>query len=97
VCGPWGIVIAVTAVGLALGRPRATDLTHKLLTASAAAALLALLLALIPGFGQDNTRIAALFTPIWLGLYAAACRIAGKQILPWQKPALTVTKSEASS
>jgi hypothetical protein len=97
VCGPWGIVLAVTAIGLALGRPRASELTHKLLTLSAAAALLALLLALIPGFGQDNTRIAALFTPIWLGLYAGASRITGKQILPWKKPASIAVAESAES
>ena len=97
VCGPWGLLLAVTAIGLALGRPRASELTQKLLTVSAAAAIVALLLALIPGFGQDNTRMAALFTPIWLGLYAGACRITGKQLLPWRKPTpIAVAKSAES-
>jgi len=81
VCAPWAVLLAFTAFGLALGRPRATERTRLLLKASAVAALLAFLLALIPGFGQDNTRIAALFTPIWLALYLGACRITGKHPL----------------
>jgi hypothetical protein len=81
VCAPWALLLAFTAIGLALGRPRATERTRLLLLASAAAAVVALLLALIPGFGQDNTRIAALFTPIWLGLYLGVCRLTGKHPL----------------
>jgi hypothetical protein len=69
-------------VGLALGKARSSELTQRLLAVSAASALVALLFALIPGFGQDNTRIAALFAPIWFGLYAGACRISGRALFP---------------
>jgi hypothetical protein len=81
VCAPWAVLLSLTGIGLAFGRPRPTEHTRRLLQASAIAALLACLLALIPGFGQDNTRMAALFTPIWIGLYVGACRIAGKHPL----------------
>jgi hypothetical protein len=83
VCTPWALALLVTAFGLALGRPRSTEWTRQLLFASTLTSLLAVLLALIPGFGQDNTRIAALFAPIWCGLYSGACRLTnrGFQIL----------------
>ena len=76
-CAPWATLLVVTGIGLALGRPRATERTRRLLRASAVAALIAAGLALIPNFAQDNTRMAALFTPIWLGLYWGACRLTG--------------------
>jgi len=85
VCGPWAVALLVTATGLSLGRPRFTEWTRKLLLVSAAASVLAVLLALIPGFGQDNTRIAALFAPIWLGLYAGACRLTNQPLIPQKR------------
>ncbi len=85
VCTPWSLVLLVTAFGLALGRPRSTEWTRQLLFASALSSLLAVLLALIPGFGQDNTRIAALFAPIWCGLYAGACRLTNQPLLPQKR------------
>jgi hypothetical protein len=78
VCTPWALALLVTAFGLALGRPRSTEWTRQLLFASTLTSLLAVVLALIPGFGQDNTRIAALFAPIWFGLYWGACRLTNR-------------------
>lgn len=85
VCTPWSLSLLVTAFGLALGRPRSTEWTRQLLFASAITSLLAVLLALIPGLGQDNTRIAALFAPIWCGLYSGACRLTKKPLLPQKR------------
>jgi hypothetical protein len=82
VCPPWALALAVFGVGLAFGRPRSRALTHRLLTPSAAAALLALLLSFIPGLGQDNTRTAALFAPLWLGLYAGSAWLNGESLKP---------------
>jgi len=84
--GPWAVALAATGVGVALGRPRSLERSRRLLAISAGCALLAVLLALIPGFGQDNTRIAALLAPIWVGLYAGARRLSGMPLLP-KRPA----------
>ncbi|HEY8946166.1 MAG TPA: DUF4105 domain-containing protein, partial [Polyangiaceae bacterium] len=50
---PWALVLASTAVGVLRAQPRALRLSHWIITASAGTALLALVSALIPGFGQD--------------------------------------------
>lgn len=80
-CPPWALALAVFGVGLALGRERSRALCHRLLTFSAGAALFALLLSFIPALGQDNTRTAALFAPLWLGLYMGSAWLSGKR--PW--------------
>jgi hypothetical protein len=82
-CPPWALALAVFGVGLALGRERSRVLCHRLLTLSAAAALLALLWSWIPTLGQDNTRTAALFAPLWVGVYLGSAWLSGKS--PWPK------------
>ena len=54
---------------------------------SAVSAGIAFLLALIPGFGQDNTRIAALLAPLWFGIYAGSAALNDLPVLPpeWLK------------
>lgn len=69
VCPPFALALLVAGIGFALGRERASRLAFTLTRAALACALLAALLALIPHFGQDNTRMAAFFMPLWLGLY----------------------------
>ncbi|HWA73351.1 MAG TPA: DUF4105 domain-containing protein [Polyangiaceae bacterium] len=83
VCPPWALALLVFGVGLALGRPRSRLRAHRLLTWSAASALLALLLSWIPSLGQDNTRTAALLAPLWLGMYLGSAWLSG--LSPWPK------------
>ncbi|MGC4090521.1 MAG: DUF4105 domain-containing protein [Polyangiaceae bacterium] len=85
VCPPFALGLVVFGLGIALGRARSQQLGFVTLRAAALCSLLALLLALIPGFGQDNTRIAALLGPLWLGLYAGAAVLAGRA--PWPRRA----------
>ncbi|HET9960612.1 MAG TPA: hypothetical protein VFQ61_39345, partial [Polyangiaceae bacterium] len=87
VCPPWALLLPVLCVGLALGRERASRRSLLVFQASAVSSIIALLLALIPHFGQDNTRIAALLGPVWLGLYAGACRLMRLPLWPPAKPA----------
>jgi hypothetical protein len=82
VCPPFALVLVATGIGLALGRERSSRLTFATLQAAAACAAVALLLALIPGFGQDNTRIAALLAPLWFGLYAGAAALSERPLWP---------------
>jgi len=82
VCPPFALVLLVAGIGLALRRKRATRLAFTTLQASALCAGLALVLALIPGFGQDNTRIAALLAPLWFGLYAGAAALSERPLWP---------------
>lgn len=83
VCPPWALLLVVTGIGLALGRPRATRLSQRLLAWSAVTSLAAILFALTPGFGQDNTRTAALLAPLWLGLYAGSAWLTGTRLVPF--------------
>ncbi|HLV64490.1 MAG TPA: DUF4105 domain-containing protein [Polyangiaceae bacterium] len=94
--GPWAVALSATGIGLALGRTRGLERSRRLLAVSAVCALLAVVLALIPGFGQDNTRMAALFAPIWLGLYAGARLLSGMPLAPRRPtpPAKEPTSSE---
>lgn len=69
---PWALVLVGSMVGLARGKARAHAISHLVISVSAVTAILALVSALIPGFGQDNTRVAALLVPVWLGLYAGS-------------------------
>lgn len=82
VCPPWALALVVLGIGVALGRPRAQRLAHGVLTLCAASSLLAIVLALLPGFGQDNTRVAALFAPLWLGMYAGSAFLNGRPLWP---------------
>lgn len=86
VCAPWSLALLVLGFGVALGRPRAIGATYRVLAWSAAASLIALLLALIPRFGQDNTRIAALFAPLWLGAYFGTAQLARRPLWPFAAP-----------
>jgi len=82
VCPPFALILLVAGLGLSLRRKRATRLAFATLRASAACAALGLALALIPGFGQDNTRIAALLAPLWFGLYAGAAALSERPLWP---------------
>jgi Domain of unknown function (DUF4105) len=84
-CPPWALALLVFGVGLALGRARSMRHGHQLITLSLLTSSLALVLALIPKFAQDNTRTVALFAPIWLGLYAGSAWLSGQRL--WPKPA----------
>jgi hypothetical protein len=79
---PWALALVIASVGLARGAERATKLAERAISASAVTALLALIVALIPHFGQDNTRAAALLVPTWLGLYAGVRWLASKSPVP---------------
>lgn len=79
---PWALVLVGTAVGTVRGRLRSMRLAHRVILASTITSLLALLCAVIPNFGQDNTRIAALFVPVWLGLYAGSAWLTGEPLVP---------------
>lgn len=83
VCPPFALALLVTGIGFALGRERAARLTFALTRAALGCALVAVLLALVPHFGQDNTRIAALLAPLWLGLYLGAASALGRPAWPW--------------
>ncbi len=87
VCPPWALPLVVIGVGVALGRWRASARVKWLLFATAAGAVVALLLALLPSVGQDNTRIAALFAPLWLGVYYGYCRWSGSEPWPFARKA----------
>lgn len=75
VCTPWSLVLVGTAVGVIRGRAKSLRLHHRLIQLSTLSAAAAVLLALIPDFGQDNTRVAALLGPLWLGMYLGALRL----------------------
>jgi hypothetical protein len=77
VCPPWALVLVLTAVGLATRRRSSELLTHRVITASAISSAAAVLLACIPHFGQDNTRMAALLAPLWFGIYVGSARLGG--------------------
>lgn len=86
VCPPFALALLATGLGFALGRERAPRLTFDITRAALACALLAVLLALIPHFGQDNTRIAALLVPVWLGLYLGTAAATGRPAWPpWRR------------
>jgi hypothetical protein len=85
VCPPFALALLVAGIGLAFGRARAVALSFAILRAAAVCALLAVLLALLPHFAQDNTRIAALLAPLWLGLYLGVAALSGRA--PWPKRA----------
>lgn len=66
-CPPWALALVVLGARMARGRPRATEQSRRVLDWTLGGALVAGALALVPGFGQDNTRIAALLLPFWVG------------------------------
>jgi hypothetical protein len=90
VCPPWALPLVVLGLGVASGRWRESPRLKWLFAAVASGAALALLFALVPGFGQDNTRIAGLFGPLWIGAYLGYCRYSG--FAPWP---LTAPRSHA--
>ncbi len=90
VCPPWALGLLVLGVALALAKPWAVSKTQRLLLVCAIGSGVGVLLALIPNFGQDNTRIAALLAPIWFGLCA------GGVALGQRTPAPAVSQSSAS-
>lgn len=79
---PWALVLAGSAIGVLRSNPGAERRFHWLITGSAATAVVALGCALIPNFGQDNTRVAALLTPVWLGLYAGSAWLVRRPLWP---------------
>ncbi|HET9930524.1 MAG TPA: DUF4105 domain-containing protein [Polyangiaceae bacterium] len=84
VCPPFAVALLAAGIGFALGRDRAGKLAFVITRAALACALVAVLLALIPHFGQDNTRMAAFFAPLWLGLYLGTAAATG--LAPWPRP-----------
>lgn len=86
-CPPWALALLVLGIGVALGGAQAKKRFHFIVLLSALSAGVAFLLALIPGFGQDNTRIAALLAPIWFGIYWGSAALNDVPVLPpeWLK------------
>jgi len=80
VCPPFALVFVALGIAVALNRPGSIQKAHRWFTYCAVSAVLAVLLALIPHFGQDNTRIAALLAPIWLGLFAGSTVLSGRSL-----------------
>jgi len=79
VCPPWALALAVFGI-TTLGRPSSSRVVRALLAACALSSAVAIVLALIPGFGQDNTRTAGLLAPLWIGLYLGYARLcSGRQ------------------
>ncbi len=83
VCPPWALALVALGVGLSLGRARSTRLTQRVLQTCAATSVVALLVSWLPHVGQDNTRVAALLAPIWLGLYVGASRLCARPVWPF--------------
>lgn len=79
---PWALALVVTQLASLRGKAWAVRWSDRLIAASTGTALLAVLLALIPHFGQDNTRVAALLGPVWLGIYAGSRFLADRAFLP---------------
>ena len=79
---PWALALVVTQLAALRGKSWALLWGERLIAASTLAAIVAVLLALIPHFGQDNTRVAALLGPLWIGIYAGSRFLAGKAIWP---------------
>lgn len=79
---PWSLALVTTAAGVIRRRPASVLRSHRLIIASCISAILALLIAMLPNFGQDNTRVAALFTPIWVGVYFGSAKLSGFPLWP---------------
>ncbi|MBN1606207.1 MAG: DUF4105 domain-containing protein [Polyangiaceae bacterium] len=75
VCPPWALPLAAFGITTALGRTGSSRVVRSLLAACALSAAVAVLLAWIPGFGQDNARTAGLLGPLWMGLYLGYARL----------------------
>jgi hypothetical protein len=75
VCPPWALPLAVLGITTAQGRTSSAKAVRALLAACAVSSAVAMLLASVPGFGQDNTRTAGLLGPLWIGLYLGFARL----------------------
>jgi hypothetical protein len=74
VCPPWALPLAVFGI-TTLSRTSPSRVARVLLAACALSSAAAIVLALIPGLGQDNTRTAGLMGPLWIGLYLGYARL----------------------
>jgi len=68
---PWALALCGFSVGVARGRQRATRRAFLVAASAAGAALLGLLLKVLPGVAQDNLAFIALLLPTWGGLTLA--------------------------
>jgi hypothetical protein len=82
VCPPWALPLTAFGIATALGRTNRRRAAHALLAACALSSAVAILLASIPGFGQDNTRTAGLLGPLWIGLYLGSHGLQSPRVEP---------------
>jgi hypothetical protein len=68
VCPPWALALAALGILLAVGKPSGARGAAWIAAASAVTSAMALLLALLPAC-RESLREAALFLPLWTGLY----------------------------
>lgn len=69
-CAPWALGLVFLSVGTARGNPRVTRLAFTWALSCLAAAVLGLLLKVLPFMEQQNYRIMAALIPCWTGLCA---------------------------
>ncbi len=81
-CPPWSLALVVLGGAVALGRggPRAARRVLLLLSGSLASSVVLLALALLSS-GHESLRMAALFVPLWAGLWWGA-RLASRPAPP---------------
>jgi hypothetical protein len=83
---PWLLALVPAAVGVVRGSSWGTRLLRRLIVATIATSLLALLLMATTLAAQDSLRIAALLLPLWVGVAAGevlAVRRAGAERPLW--------------
>jgi len=86
VCPPWALPLLIGGFAFASGKGRWLSRSHDLLAVCVVSSLVALVLAAIPSFGQDNTRVALLLAPVWVGLYVGASATLGRPLIPRRQP-----------
>ena len=75
ICAPWAIALVVLGVGVALGRPGATNKAFGVATVALGAALAAVALKAGIGAHQENGALIAFFLPAWTGVSAALLQL----------------------
>jgi hypothetical protein len=67
-CAPWGILLAVLGIGVALGWRGAIRIAALVAVAAAVLAAVALAVKVHPAFAQHNGTLIGFFFPAWFGL-----------------------------